>query len=301
MRTQTKYILVTIIAAIAWGSSGTCGEYFFKLYHTDSQWLTTARLLSAGVCLLLLALARGQKDALLGILHNKHDCVQLLLFSVCGMMALQYTHHTAIAYTNSGTATVLQYISPAFVLIFTCIVSKRLPQWREALSLLGISIGVFLIASHGDFHSLIISKPGLFWGIASAVFLTVHNILPIKIIQRWGSLPVTAWAMIFGGIVFSIFTHPFRYSPTIQWDTVLVFVVFILIGTVFGFAAFLTGVSHIGPVTASIICCLEPISASILSYLWLDTYFTFYDVIGMVIILTAICILTLHPQNNPSQ
>ena len=301
MGTRTKYILITVIAAIAWGSSGTCGEYFFKLYNTDSEWLTTARLLSSGACLFILALARGQKDQLLGILKNRHDFIQLLLFSVCGMMALQYTHHTAIAYTNSGTATVLQYISPAFVLIFTCIVAKRFPQWREAVSLIGISIGVFLIATHGDFHSLIISKPGLFWGIASAIFLTVHNILPIKIIQRWGSLPVTAWAMIFGGIIFGAFTHPFDYSPTIQGDTILVFVIFILIGTVFGFAAFLTGVSHIGPVLASIICCLEPISASILSYFWLGTYFTIYDIIGMVIILIAICVLTLSPQNKSAR
>ena len=121
--------------------------------------------------------------------------------------------------------------------------------------------------------------------------------MPVGLIERWGSLPVTAWAMFLGGIALAIITRPFDYVPTINVDTVLTFSGLIIIGTVFGFTAFLTGVAHIGPVKASLVCCIEPIAASIFSFLWVGTHFTFIDIVGMLIILIAVFILT----NTPSK
>lgn len=297
---QFKYILLTIIAAIGWGFSGTCSEHLFKTYGTNGEWLTSIRLLSAGILLILICLVSGQGRALIGIIKSKRDLPVLLLFSVFGMMAVQYTYLTAIANTNSGTATVLQYSGPAFVLLYVCLTMKRLPSWREACSLVGILIGVFLIATHGDITSLAISQAGLFWGIASAVFLAAHDIIPIRIIQEWGSLPVTAWSMLIGGICLSIITRPFDYQPTICLDSVLTFSGLVLVGTVFAFTAFLAGVAEIGPVKASIVACIEPIAASIFSYLWVGTHFTLYDIIGMAIILVAVYILTNAPTKHTS-
>ncbi|MDO4281633.1 MAG: DMT family transporter [Peptococcaceae bacterium] len=292
---QPRYIVLTIIAAIGWGFSGTCGEHLFKTYSTNGEWLTSARLLSAGTLLLIITVLSGQGKALVGIVKSKRDLPQLLLFAIFGMMAVQYTYLTAIAYTNSGTATVLQYSGPAFVLFYVCLSVRRLPSWREGVSLVGIIIGVFLIATHGDVTNLVISRPGLFWGMLSAIFLAVHDILPVGIIKRWGSLPVTAWSMFFGGIILTLLTRPFDYSPVINVDTVLTFTGLVVVGTVFAFTAFLTGVSHIGPVNASIICCIEPIAASIFSFLWVGTHFTLYDISGMIIILIAVFILTNAP------
>lgn len=292
---KSKYLLLTILAAIGWGFSGTCGEHLFKVYNTDGEWLTSVRLLTAGALLLVINLVTGRKRALIGLITSKRDLPMLLLFAVCGMMAVQYTYLVAIAYTNSGTATVLQYIGPAFVLLYVCLRNHRLPHWREFVSLVAIMIGVFLIATHGDVSTLVISQLGLFWGLASAIFLAVHDTMPVGLIQRWGSLPVTAWAMFLGGIALTLITRPFDYQPTINIDTVLTFSGLIIIGTVFGFTAFLTGVSHIGPVKASLVCCIEPIAASLFSFLWVGTRFTLPDIIGMLIILVAVFILTNAP------
>lgn len=292
---KTKYLLLTIIAAIGWGFSGTCSEHLFKTYGTNGEWLTSIRLLSAGFLLILICLATGHKRELTGVICDKRDLPVLLFFSVFGMMAVQYTYLTAIAHTNSGTATVLQYSGPAFVLLYVCLTVRRLPSWREGASLVGILIGVFLIATHGDVTSLAISRAGLAWGIASAIFLAAHDIIPIRIIQKWGSLPVTAWSMFIGGIVLSLVTRPFDYQPTICLDSVLTFGGLVIVGTVFAFTAFLAGVAEIGPVNASIVACIEPIAASIFSFLWVGTHFTFYDIAGMAIILVAVYILTNAP------
>lgn len=294
---QTKYIFLTVLAAIGWGFSGTCGEHLFKTYATNGEWLTTVRLLSSGAILLLICALTGQGKNLVGILKDKRDFVMLLIFAAFGMMAVQYTYLTAIAYTNSGTATVLQYSGPAFVLFYICLTAKRWPNMRETVSLIGILIGVFLIATHGDIGTLVISKLGLFWGIASAIFLAAHDIIPIGIISRWGSMPITAWSMFLGGIILAILTRPFDYSPTICADSVLTFLGLIIVGTVFSFTVFLTCVGHIGPVNASIIACIEPIAASIFSFFWVGTHFTLFDILGMFIILAAVLYLTYVPKD----
>ena len=46
---------------------------------------------------------------------------------------------------------------------------------------------------------------------------------------------------------------------------------------------------------ASIVASIEPIAASIFSFLWVGTHFTLYDIIGMAIILVAVYILTNAP------
>lgn len=298
---QTRYIFLTMIAAIGWGFSGTCGEHLFKAYNTSGEWLTTVRLLSSGAILLAITYFSGQKEALLGILRDKRDFITLLIFSAFGMMAVQYTYLKAISYTNSGTATVLQYAGPAFVLFYVCLTSKRLPNPRELVSLVGILIGVVLIATHGDLGNLVISTLGLIWGISSAIFLASHDIIPIRIIARWGSMPVTAWSMFFGGIILAILTTPFDYEPTITMDSALTFGGLVLVGTVFSFTAFLTCVGKIGPVNASIIACIEPIAASVFSFFWVGTHFTLSDIIGMFIILAAVLALTYVPKDarNP--
>ena len=131
--------------------------------------------------------------------------------------------------------------------------------------------------------------------MASAVFLAAHDIIPVGIIQRWGSLPVTGLSMFIGGIVLTLLTRPLDYEPTLCLDSVLTFGGLVIVGTVFAFTAFLAGVAQIGPVKASIVASIEPIAASIFSFVWVGTHFTLYDIIGMAIILMAVYTLTNAP------
>lgn len=293
-----KYLFLTIFAAVGWGFSGTCSEHLFKAYDMNPEWLTSIRLMSAGLILILIALAKGQGPSIKKLWHSKKDLPVLIGFAICGMMSVQYTYLMAIQATNSGTATILQYIGPVFILIYVCIVGQRLPRWRENLSLLGILLGAFLISTHGNLDTLVISKAGLFWGLISAFFMAVHDIMPINLLRKWNSLIITGFAMFIGGAVLFLVTHPWHFVPIITLDSVLTFLGLVLVGTVFSFTAFLIGISKIGPVNASIVAGVEPISASIFSFLWIGTHFTIFDIIGMAFILVAIFVLTTAPSHS---
>ena len=69
-------------------------------------------------------------------------------------------------------------------------------------------------------------------------------------------------------------------------------VAFIVIGTVLAFSMYLIGVNLIGPMRASLIAAVEPLSATICMCLWLHSPFTLMDVLGFIMVMSTIFILS---------
>nr|WP_296048704.1 EamA family transporter [uncultured Blautia sp.] len=64
-----------------------------------------------------------------------------------------------------------------------------------------------------------------------------------------------------------------------------------MVGTALAFTLYLQGVSDIGSVKAGMIACVEPVSATVISALWIGTKFTAIDVAGLLAILAAVLLL----------
>ena len=60
---------------------------------------------------------------------SKDIIVPVLIFSFVSVMGCQYSYFMAIYYSNSATATVLEYIAPALVMLFTCISTLQSNRW----------------------------------------------------------------------------------------------------------------------------------------------------------------------------
>lgn len=69
-----------------------------------------------------------------------------------------------------------------------------------------------------------------------------------------------------------------------------------LIGTVAAFILYLQGISDIGPSNASLIACIEPVSATIFSVLWMKSSFSKIDFVGFAAII--ICVILLSVKKN---
>ena len=110
---NTKYskygALVAIIAALFWGFSGCCSQYIFENFTVDAAHLTSFRMLSAGTIVVLAGFVTGRRkgsDEMTAIWKNRSDVVQLLIFSIFGIMLCQLSYQKAIYWTNSSTATI---------------------------------------------------------------------------------------------------------------------------------------------------------------------------------------------------
>ena len=127
-------------------------------------------------------------------------------------------------YSNPGIATVLHYLAPVFILLFCLAAEKRKPQLTELIVLFLVILGVFLLASHGSIYTLLIPKEAMFFGIASAVFLSVYNLQPKKLLGRFGLLEVIGWGMLTGGLILAAFAYrEYEMDKQCLWSWVLWF------------------------------------------------------------------------------
>ncbi len=290
-------IIAAILAGLLFGVGGTLAQYLFTQRGVSVDWLVTMRLLVSGV-LLLAVCALRQGRALLAIWRE--SAMALLLFAIVGMLGVQLTFMSAIAASNTATATVIQYTAPAMVALWLAVVRRHMPGWRGAAAILLAMAGVFFLVTHGEVGRLNITLAALAWGLLSAVTAAFNAIQPAAMLKRHGAAMVTGWGMLVGGIALS-FVHP-PWSAPGQWDTrAILFLAFVLLlGTLLAFYLSLKAVQLAGAQKSSLLACSEPLSAALLAVFWLRVSWGLMDWLGMALILVTVVLLA-REQSPESQ
>ncbi|WP_443946439.1 DMT family transporter [Pedobacter sp. AW1-32] len=289
---------LAILAALLWGISGAFVQFLVKHRGINIEWLVTVRLLLSGSLLLVVAIFQRKQD-IWAIWKNTKDVLQLLIYGLLGMLAVQYTYFVAIKYSNAATATVLQYAGPVLIMIYLAAKNKSWPDRFGFLAILFALSGTFLLVTHGNFGSLAISQRALIWGLASAAALAFYSLYPAKLLQKYSSITVMAWSMLIAGLLFSFVRAPWQFEGT--FDTQALFSIFfiIILGSVVAFSAYLNSVKIIGAQTTSLLASAEPLSAAFISVFWLNVSFGAMDWIGGTLILSTIFLLSF--QQNGKQ
>ncbi len=285
-------------AAVLWGVSGTCAQFLFQHRIINTEWLVTARLLLAGMLLLGFAQTQsGKSDTappITSIWRNRGDLVGLLLFSVFGMLAVQYTYFAAIRASNAATATILQYLGPTLIALYLAARHKKFPTRFEFIALGLALLGTILLVTHGKPGTLSLSPPALIWGLVSAVALAFYTLQPVALLKRHNTAVIIGWAMLIGGASFSFIHPPWQIAGRWDWATVVLFSFIIVFGSLVPFYLFLSSVKILGAANSSLLACTEPLSAALIGVLWLKIPFGVFDWLGTVCILATVALLAVQ-------
>jgi drug/metabolite transporter (DMT)-like permease len=297
MNSSTKGILMALAAATLWGVSGTCGQFLFQQRSMSVEWLMSVRMLGSGI--LLLATALFKKDSnVWQIWLDKHSRKTLLFFGLFASLTVQYTYFAAIKYSNAATATILQFSAPVLIAIYLAIRHSHRLSRAEILSLLMALTGSFLLVTHGNIHTLAVSPLALLFGLASAVSVAIYTLLPVNLLKKYSSLSVIGWGLFIGGVAISIFKAPWHADGT--WDVYTYASTFfvILFGTLIPFYIYLQAVQIIGGQKASVLMSAEPLSATLISVIWLGNTFQLIDWLGAVLIIVTVFLLSNKKQTS---
>lgn len=283
---------LTILGAIAWGFSGICGEYLIQTSHMDTGLIVYLRLTIAGLLLSLISIYKYKKESL-SIFKNKKDLLNLVIFGVFGVLFCQYSYLSAIKYTNAPTGTVLQFLSSGIIVVYVCLVEKRLPKIIEVLAIVLSLLGVFGLATHFHLNALVISPLGLFWGVMAATSVVIYTLIPINLMLKYPKFAIIGFGMLISGIMFTVYLQPWNYSIPTDFISILALLGMIFIGTVFSFSSFLIGVSIVGPVMGGLIAGLEAVASLLFSIVLLGHTFTIQDLVSIALVMSSIVILSL--------
>ena len=132
--------LMAISGGVLWAVAGACGQELYRVNTITTGWLIPIRLLCAGAIFLLLAKLQGHP--ILPVWRGRKNALQLLLYGCFGVSASQYTFYACIEYANVAFSTVLCYICPIFILLFSLIKGLRAPKLYEVSAVVLVVVGV---------------------------------------------------------------------------------------------------------------------------------------------------------------
>ena len=282
---------LALLPGVLWGLSGVFGQYLFQQRGISAEWLVTTRLLISGSLMLIISFA-GSREKTLAIFKDKTDTRRLVIFAIFGLMAVQLTYFVAIAKSNAPTATILQYVFPVMIVLYTALRSHKLPNAKEVVAVILAMVGIFLLFTHGNPGTLNITVEALIWGLTSAVAMAFYTMYPGNLQKRWGSPVVVGWGMLFGGIALN-FYHPFwAFTGDIDLMGLLMIAFIILFATFGAFYIYLVSVTMIGATYASLFACIEPLASAFFSVVGLNLVFNSMDWIGAALIMITMFLLS---------
>ncbi|NPD32333.1 EamA family transporter [Eggerthellaceae bacterium zg-997] len=311
MSTEAKGILFALAGAVLWGFSGACIQYLLADYELSPLLLTAVRMLGAGA-LFLVVMAVTERAVFRDFLSDPTALRQGIVFGAVGLFLTQLTYACCIQVTNSGTATVIASSSIVMIMVATCLLMRRLPRLCDLAGLVLAICATYLIATKGDPGVLSIPADGLAWGLVNAAFVSFYVMYPRKMIAKFGSVAVTGFGMVFGGVASLVllaglqahigmggeFTLMSLAIPALDPTLAVGLALIVLLGTFGAFGLYLHGIGIIGGVKGSMIGAAEPVSATVIPAVFLGTAFAGADWVGLLMMMGTIALVSLpmHPR-----
>ena len=290
---RLKGILMIVTGALFWGATGPMMEWLLHTTTITASFMLSVRLIIAGT-LLLLFLQLSGKDVLriwqLPAWRN-----QLLIFSIVGMLGLQFTFVKSIEESNAIVATLLQFLAPIFIVVYISVKHKKWPPKAQVIGIAGTLTGLFLLLTNGSIQSLLVSNAALAWGVALGFSYAFYTLYPARLMKEWGVLVVVAWGLLLSGIELGIIG---RIWASDEWvlltDTTVMWMMaaLVILGSA-AFVLFLGSLNYISAVETSVLSSVEPLAATVISVIWLDSSMHVWQYVGMLLMLVFVVYLSV--------
>jgi drug/metabolite transporter (DMT)-like permease len=140
---------------------------------------------------------------------------------------------------------------------------------------------------------------GIVSGIMAGITFAWYAIHGEYGMRRYNPWTVLFYALLFGTLVWNVLHPPLEafmhlYSP-IQW----VWIMYIgVLGTLVPFGLYLEGINLIRSTRASITATLEPITAGVISYFFLNEILKTPQIIGGVLVIASVILLQLKQEQD---
>ncbi|MBM6754650.1 DMT family transporter [Lactobacillus alvi] len=278
------------LASFSWGISGTVLQLISQNLAVPGPWMFSTRTTVTGVFLLLLS-AVIYRGKIFNVFKTKRACLSVVTYGLFGLAANLLTFYYSIQTGNASTATILQYLSPLFIVLGGVVFYRHRPLRSDIIAFIIALFGVLLCITRGDLTHLAVPLVSLLWGLGSGVTAAFYVVLPKVAAEDNPPLVVLGWGTMIAGIAFNLM-HPFWVGvPPLTTTLVSSVTTVIFFGTIFPFGMLLYA-SRMAPAdVVSIMDALQPIMTTILSVIFFHLKITFFEVIGIGLVLLAIYIL----------
>jgi len=224
---------------------------------------------------------------------TKRQVVLVISLGIFGYSGTAGSLFLAYNYISVGLATMILYTYPIIVSLLSYFIYKEKLYTKKVVCFILSLIGLYALI--GVDNVSLINTKGLVLAAMAAVFYSLYVIgSSCNDIKKLNSFVMTFYISVVSAItmgIAGITTNTLSFNLTFYSLVCILLLAFI--STVVALMAFLQGVKIIGPSKASILSTLEPIVSLVLGYIILNQGINFQQIIGSILIISAVLLLTL--------
>ena len=289
-------IFYAVISSMSFGFSPLFSLALITAGLSDFD-ILSYRWLIAGIVLMIYAFCKKKSLRL----NSFDEAWKIVLLSVLRAIT---SVTLLIGYVNisSGIAATINFMYPVIVTLTMVIFFGEKRSMIDYVAILASIFGVYLLAS-GD--SIVAhggnTKLGLTCSLISAFSFAAYYIVMKQVrADKIEVVKFTTWIMMLSAAYFIICAFIFNGKLTLITDagSWLNALGLGLWATMVSNITGVKGIRRIGPTMTSVLGALQPVTAVILGVLFLGEHLYLRSLIGITIILVAVCIIVLHQKNR---
>lgn len=249
--------------------------------------LTEARAWITALVLGIVVLTRGGKP------RDRVHPGWLVVFG-CSIAAANFTYYASLARLPVAIAITVQYTAPGLVVLWVALTERRRPSVRVIFALLGAMTGVALLAEvpvvvlSGELR---LDALGLAIAGTSAFAFAIYMLTGERV-GRMGAQHAVFRGFLVASVLWIVVQVARGRPETLLDSRFTTGILFLAAGTTIApFVLFVWGLSRISATTAGIVSTLEPLTAAVVAFVWLDQSLSGWQIVGAALVLVGIGIV----------
>lgn len=270
---------------------GTNGIFVSHISLTSSQ-IVLMRTFIGGIMLTCLVLFSGGFDKY----SVRKECAPILLGGA--VLGLNWaTLFEAYRVLNVSLATLIYYVGPILVLLFSPVLFREKLTGRKSISVITVAIGLICISG-----SIVVTGMNSFGLLIAAISALLYAALIVinKQISHTSGMQTAAIELDVAFIVVLVYTLCTSVLPHLTGNDLPYIAVIGLINTGLAYLLYFSGLQKLSGQSVALISYLDPVSALLFSALFLHEVMTPVQVVGAVLIIGGAMFGEIKKGNNNS-
>lgn len=287
---ETRNTLLGALAVVAAASTwGTLGIFSKMLYAEGVSFesLVAFRATVGWLAVVLFLLVTG---GLRRLRVPRRDLAFLFPLGLIGIGLFYLFYFYTVRESAVGTAAVLLYSSPAFVVVLAWLFLGEGLGPVKIVSL-GLTVGgVFLVAGAYDPANLEVTPTVLVTGLLAGLTYGLYSIFGRPVAGRLGPAVILSYALFFGAVLLILAAIPTLHTLAgLTFTSYALLFMLAVIHTTLAFALYTFGLGRLGAGRAAIVATVEPVVAGALGTVLLGEELTIPKIVGAgLVILGAV-------------
>ena len=171
---QYKYVAVPIMF---WGTLATLNKLLLK--SLDAMFVLAVSSIVAFIFLFIFNLVTGKLRKLKT--YSLSDIVRMVALGILGFFCYNLFYLLGIDVLPAQEAMILNYMWPAMIIIFSCIILKEIMTLKKIAATLMSIVGVIVVASEGDISKIASGNlKGIVFCLLAAISYGLYSVLNKK-------------------------------------------------------------------------------------------------------------------------